>query len=256
MRSGQGAEMAMAINFPPELRLPVVPAALSRRFVALLGLSLLFHAVLFGLVSWQRQSVPPVLPAIIAVLRPASTPESGPAAPAQVAETAAAVQPKVRPVPVRTPEKASARTIAPAGPATVATPAVPSEAARLPALAVAAPGETVASREVVAPPVKPQSEVLDAYRRRLGELLARHQEYPRVAALRGWEGEVRLRLKVARKGNLLGVQVDRSSGFEVLDQHALAMLEALAGLPPLPEALEANEIQVVVPINYKLKKTT
>jgi protein TonB len=27
-------------------------------------------------------------------------------------------------------------------------------------------------------------------------------------------------------------------------------------LPPLPEALEANEIQVVVPINYKLKKTT
>ena len=63
-------------------------------------------------------------------------------------------------------------------------------------------------------------------------------------------------MKVARKGNLLGVQVDRSSGFEVLDQHALAMLEALAGLPPLPEALEANEIQVVVPINYKLKKTT
>ena len=29
-----------------------------------------------------------------------------------------------------------------------------------------------------------------------------------------------------------------------------------SGLPPLPEALDSNEIQVVVPINYKLKKTT
>ena len=69
-------------------------------------------------------------------------------------------------------------------------------------------------------------------------------------------GEVRLRLKVARKGNLIGVALDRSSGFDVLDQHALAMLEQLASLPPLPEALDANEIQVVVPVNYKLKKTT
>lgn len=255
MRSGQGAEMAMAINFQPELRLPVVPAALSRRFVALLGLSLLFHAVLFGLISWQRKSVPPVLPTIIAVLRPASTPESGASAVVQ-ASPAAALPPKARPEPVRPLEKGSGRNIAPAVPATVATSAASSEATYSPPAAVAAPNEALASREVATPPAKPQSEVLDAYRRRLGELLARQQEYPRVAALRGWEGEVRLRLKVARKGNLLGVQVDRSSGFEVLDQHALAMLEALAGLPPLPEALEANEIQVVVPINYKLKKTT
>lgn len=247
--------MAMAIDFQPTLRLPVVPAGLNRRFVVLLGLSLLFHAALFGLSSWQRQAVPPVLPSIIAVLRPASTPESGASAVAQ-ASTAAALPRKARPEPVRPLEKASARNIAPAMPAIVAEPAAPSEATRPSTVAVAAASEAVASREVVAAPAKPQSEVLDAYRRRLGELLARHQEYPRVAALRGWEGEVRLRLKVARKGNLLGVQVDRSSGFEVLDQHALAMLEALAGLPPLPEALEANEIQVVVPINYKLKKTT
>jgi protein TonB len=115
-----------------------------------------------------------------------------------------------------------------------------------------------APAETAPPPVavRSDSELLDNYRRRLGELFARQQEYPRIAALRGWEGEVRLRLKVARKGQLLSIHLDRSSGFEVLDQHALAMLETLASLPPLPEALEANEVQVVVPINYKLKKTT
>jgi hypothetical protein len=56
---------------------------------------------------------------------------------------------------------------------------------------------------------RPQSEVLDGYWRGLGELLARHQECPRVAAMRGWEGEVRLRLKVGRKGNLIDVALDR-----------------------------------------------
>ena len=52
------------------------------------------------------------------------------------------------------------------------------------------------------------------------------------------------------------MHLDRSSGFDILDQHALAILDQLSSLPPLPEGLEANEIQVVVPINYKLKKTT
>jgi len=98
--------------------------------------------------------------------------------------------------------------------------------------------------------------LLDNYRQRLTELLAGQREYPRIAALRGWEGEVRLRLRVARKGNLVGVVVDRSSGFEVLDQHALAMLAGLGSLPPLPEGLEGSEIQIVVPVSYKLNKTT
>ena len=51
-------------------------------------------------------------------------------------------------------------------------------------------------------------------------------------------------------------QRERNETFDVLDQHAVAMLERLATLPPLPEALEASEIQGVVPINYKLRKTT
>jgi protein TonB len=102
----------------------------------------------------------------------------------------------------------------------------------------------------------PTADLLAAYRRRLGELFASHQDYPRLAALRGWEGEVRLRMRVARKGTLLAVDVDQSSGFKVLDQHALAMLAELGGLPPLPEGLGEQEIQVIIPISYKLDKTT
>ena len=141
-----------------------------------------------------------------------------------------------------------------------ASPAAPSGQPDLAAapMSPSATGTATSAQPTSAEPAapRPQAELLAGYRQRLSELFARHQEYPRIAALRGWEGEVRLRLKVARKGNLLAVQLDHSSGFAILDQHAMAMLESLAGLPALPDALDSHEIHVVVPINYKLKKTT
>lgn len=235
--------------------------AVDRRFGLILLLSLVLHGGLFAVINGQRQASPVVLPPIFATLRflaPApSASESGSVAatPAPAARVAAAIPPKARQFPSR-PEHPSARAETPsAGPANVPAQTAPAT----PAAPAAATSEHSPAASPAAPPsaaARPDSELLDGYRRRLGDLFARQQEYPRIAALRGWEGEVRLRLKVARKGQLLGVQVDRSSGFAVLDEHALAMVEALPGLPPLPEALEANEIQVVVPINYKLKKTT
>jgi len=235
--------------------------AVNRKFWAILALSILFHATLFAVTSWQRQNGPISLPPILASIRLIAVTESGPVA--DVAPAPAAVPQKARQEASRS-ERSAPRATQTAGPANVPAPVAsptspPSSMAAesvTPAAAASAPAAEVARPAPAIPPQRPQSEVLDGYRQRLGELFARHQEYPRVAAMRGWEGEVRLRLKVARKGNLLGVVLDRSSGFDVLDQHALAMLEALAGLPPLPDALDSNEIQVVVPINYKLKKTT
>ncbi|MGB4064808.1 MAG: energy transducer TonB [Azonexus sp.] len=236
---------------------PVIPTV-NRKFWAILAVSILLHASLFALTSWQRQNGPISLPPIFASIRLLAVTESGPVA--EVAPAPAAVPQKARQEASRSERPAPLATQT-AGPANVPAPA-PSPSSAMatenvaPAASASAPVAEAARPAPAIAPQRPQSEVLDGYRQRLGELFARHQEYPRVAAMRGWEGEVRLRLKVARKGNLLGVALDRSSGFDVLDQHALAMLEHLASLPPLPEALEANEIQVVVPINYKLKKTT
>lgn len=239
------------------IELPVIPTV-NRKFWAILGLSILLHASLFALTSWQRQNGPISLPPIFATIRLIAATEPGPVA--EPAPAPAAVPQKARQDAIRT-ERPAPRATQTAGPANVPAPAPASTSTMAseslaPAAAASAPTAEAARPSPAVAPQRPQSEVLDGYRQRLGELFARHQEYPRVAAMRGWEGEVRLRLKVARKGNLLGVAVDRSSGFDVLDQHALAMLEHLGALPPLPDALESNEIQVVVPVNYKLKKTT
>ncbi len=235
--------------------------AVDRKLLAILLASLALHA---GLLAWTQAPRRPLafeLPPIVASLRPMAVTPSGTAP--------GALPPEVRqPVP-RPQPKAAARVLVAAGPADpVRVPAPPVAPAAVPVAAVApaVPAAAAASaRPAAENAVLPastaaaataQADLLAAYRRQLAELFARHQEYPRVAALRGWEGEVRLRLTVARKGNLLHIEVERSSGYGILDQHALAMVGELSGLPALPAALEGNEIQVLVPVNYKLKKTT
>ncbi|MCK6389925.1 MAG: energy transducer TonB [Azonexus sp.] len=241
----------------------------NRRFFVILALSLLLHG---SLLLWQMtaRKQAPVLPTLIATLR--LTAVSAPHEPLRAAtvtpvtRTVPAVPPKVRPSsarPVVAPPRERITTAAPTPETVLATPpAIPVAVAPVAPPAPAAMPTAVASASPAASPAAPaaeaanQRDLLAAYRRQLGELFSRHQTYPRIAALRGWEGEVRVRLKVARKGSLIGIQLDRSSGFDVLDRHALAMLGDLPGLPALPEGLSSDELQLVVPISYKLNKTT
>ena len=251
-----------------------------RRFQHMLGLSVLLHGALF--VALPRPSVtPPAMPQIVASIRLTMPELSAPAQPApapaaQPAPVEALQAPAATPRPPKA-ERAEARPVLaapqPTRPAVrqalAASPATPAEAAAVPVAPPAMPTEVAAAAPraadvASAPPAatprptapRASAEALDSYRRQLTDLFAREHEYPRVAAMRGWEGEVRLRLRVARRGQLLGVRVDRSSGFEVLDQDALALLEGHGSLPPLPDALELAEIEVVVPITYRLRKAT
>lgn len=230
----------------------MMSVAVDRRLWAIFSLSLALHAVALALLKSRER--PAVLPTILASLRLVAAPQSGSTAAPPPAPAPAVVPQQARQLPPRR-EHRPARHVAEA--AAPPVPAMPAAAATVNSAAsssVAHAAQPVA--EAPAAPQVAQGSLLDAYRQRLTELLAGQQQYPRVAAQRGWEGEVRLRLQVARRGNLVSVRVDRSSGFEVLDQHALAMLDRLASLPPLPDGLEASEIQVVVPVNYRLRKAT
>ncbi len=246
-----------------------------RRFQHMLGLSVLLHGAL--LLALPRLPVtPPALPTIVASIRLVMPEASAPAQPVPAAQPVPEPAPEPRPPRA---ERAEARPVLaapqPAKPLVRPRPAAatPLESAAQPTTPPASPPAMPTEIAVAAPrsaeptPALPaatphptaqraSTEAIDSYRRQLTDLFAREHEYPRVAAMRGWEGEVRLRLRVARRGQLLGVRVDRSSGFEVLDQDALALLEGHGKLPPLPEALEVAEIEVVVPITYRLRKAT
>lgn len=259
------------------------PPAVDRKFAVILLGSLAAHAACLWLASAPvLQASPPELPRLVASLRQALASPASSDVRALPAESAAAHAPKVRQAPVRpavlpsppvatrpvepanlsatVPASIAANTSAKAAPAAPAsTPASLPDVAALSAepllAAQATPLGSPAARAAAASPVLP-ADWQAAYRNQLAALFARRQEYPRIAAARGWEGEVRLRLRVARRGSLLHVQLERSSGFDVLDRHALAMVEALPGLPALPDGAGGDEIQIVVPVHYSLRKTT
>lgn len=234
--------MATVIDLP-EYR-PV-----DRRFLAMLGLSLALHAALLAWTRAPQEDLTPaqVLTATLRMVMPAVVQAPAPAA-EPMASTPVPDTRRVR----ETPPSRRSEAAAPV--------ALPSEAPRPVTDSPVAPAPVAVVAEAPPPPppkaAPSQANLLDAYGRLLAGLLSRHQEYPRLAAMRGWEGEVLVRLRVARKGNLLGVQIDRSSGFEILDRHALSILEQLPGLPPLPDGVEGSEIQVVVPVSYRLKKAS
>jgi protein TonB len=107
-----------------------------------------------------------------------------------------------------------------------------------------------------APEAPADPAALERYGRSLADLLAQQQQYPRMAAMRGWEGEVRLRITIARKGNIVATDVIRSSGHELLDRSAIQLVTQAGPLPRLPEALQNREIQLIVPVHYRLEKSS
>ena len=227
-----------------------------QRVLRWLLFSLALHALLLAWFKSPEHKLPSPTLLINATLRLISPPDS-PAVNVAVPQESRAAQAPAIPRPLQMPvNKPGPVSVAHPAPQEVRQPPSPSEPRPVQdAMGAAKPTSSATPHEAAAPAPQPdQQQLLGRYAQQLSRLLASHQEYPRLAAMRGWEGEVRLRLKVARKGNLLSLQVDRSSGHDILDQHALQLVE-LVSMPPFPDELEGSEIQITVPVNYKLKKS-
>jgi protein TonB len=76
-------------------------------------------------------------------------------------------------------------------------------------------------------------------------------KYPGSATSRGWEGTVRLLVKVTPEGDSEEVTVQRSSGYDVLDEAAIEAVEKWKFIPA-KRGDTAVSSSVVVPINFVL----
>ena len=86
---------------------------------------------------------------------------------------------------------------------------------------------------------------------RLHEAVETHFYYPPLARRHGWEGEVRVALRVERDGRLSAIRVLSSSGHRVLDSAAVDTLMRLARLPGT-EGLPPAGMETVLPVRYRL----
>lgn len=221
--------------------------------------SLLIHAVLLAVLpDWHTvtQDEPPVLQVFMvappAPPPPVEAPPPPPPPPKVETPPPPPVAPKVEPRPVPKPRPRPRPT--PVAPAL----APPEPAPPPPAPARPEPPAPVAAVEAPPappppPPPRPDPRLLERYGDELSQRFASAQTYPRLAAMRGWEGEVLLRLTIARKGGLLSVQVLRSSGHEVLDKHAVALVEGSKPLPRPPTGFDEEDLEITVPVRYRLR---
>jgi len=76
--------------------------------------------------------------------------------------------------------------------------------------------------------------------------------YPVAGKDAGFQGMVKLSLKLSYKGELLEAKIKESSGYKILDDNALRTAGSISAYPPFPPLVKAEDLWIEVPISYKL----
>jgi len=102
-----------------------------------------------------------------------------------------------------------------------------------------------------APPPPPEPEPVTAPFGRAGYLNNPPPQYPSLAARNGWQGTVLLKVRVLSSGRVDGVEVEKSSGFKLLDEEAKATVRTWQFTPSKRGATPIDG-WATVPIEFKL----
>jgi protein TonB len=165
-------------------------------------------------------------------------------------------QPVPKPRPIELPKERSE-------PQPVASKPEPSPEPPLPAVISIAPKVEGTPPTFTAPPPEPVKPVgptpqaidndRDLYSNLLTREIAKHKQYPKIAQMRGWQGTVKVELQIDNNGNLVASSINKSSGFEALDNQALVMVKKASPLPLPPESLRNRQFNILVPVTFRLE---
>ncbi|HEY7985542.1 MAG TPA: TonB family protein [Methylophilaceae bacterium] len=109
----------------------------------------------------------------------------------------------------------------------------------------------VATPSAPAPDEDTLGEVRAAYGRLLNSEFSKHTRYPPVAALKGWEGKVHIKLQIDKDGNVIGTpEVTEGSGYKMLDDDAVKTILKCSPLPLPPAALFTKPVFINTIIDY------
>ena len=225
--------------------LPVAPrASVSLRFVIGLGVSLVLHGGVFGLLMMQADpfGASATLPAAALLVEwpePASvSPITTPPAASRPTSTVTAPE-RTTPGPVTV--AAADASVTEAQPESGTTVAVADSA-------VIESATTSMSAMASSPPA-----AADAYLWDVLAHLRRFQHYPERARRDGVEGTVWLRARVSRRGDVLRADIERSSGHDPLDRAAARLIARASPLPAPPDGTFAIT-DLRVPVEYRLQR--
>ena len=94
--------------------------------------------------------------------------------------------------------------------------------------------------------------VNDLLEKAIRDALQPHFKYPVLARRRGWEGIVRIGLRVEPDGMITRLHIVEPSSHPVLDRAAMASLHDTGQLPAAGEWLAGSHFDIVLPVEYRL----
>jgi len=89
--------------------------------------------------------------------------------------------------------------------------------------------------------------------RKLGSSM-QESDYPDEARREGWSGTTRVDVLVGSNGKIKEVSVQESSGYAILDEHAMRMFERVR-LWWIPQRLRNRDVTVTVPVAFHIRET-
>lgn len=149
------------------------------------------------------------------------------------------VQKTATPVPISQPSSTlSAQPISRPAP-TIPVSALPSPPLETP---------KIIARPLATPSVNVEKEFLDAHLGAIRALLIQNLKYPKNAQRLKMQGEVRIGFRLKSDGSVENIEVIQSSGFEILDEDAKALIKNTAPQFPKP----SKSINLSIPLSYLL----
>ncbi|MFA6629274.1 MAG: energy transducer TonB [Sulfuricurvum sp.] len=174
-----------------------------------------------------------------------------------------AQKPEVTPVQPPVPAKKEPRPIqkivpAPVMPSTikpsiqpnpVPTPVVSQPAAAPTSVATAKTAESDAPKKAAPPPPPKVEEYEDNHLGEIRSILAERLKYPKNARRLNQQGEVSVTFTLSQNGEVSQIAITKSSGFDLLDEAARALITAASPEFPKP----SKSVRITVPISYTLR---
>jgi len=91
------------------------------------------------------------------------------------------------------------------------------------------------------------------YARIIQRKILENLTYPVAAKEAGFQGTVKLSLKLSAQGDLLDSKVKEPSSYRLLDDNAIKIAQKIVPYPPFPPAIKESQLWVEVPIIYQLE---
>jgi len=86
---------------------------------------------------------------------------------------------------------------------------------------------------------------------KIGTLKNPHPEYPMIARKKGWQGRLLLNVRISENGDVLNINIVKTSGFRILDNTSVKTIKAWKFTPA---RLGKNNVEdyLNIPISFKL----